>query len=196
MKKLNESGFAHFQLVAGALLVIGVVSFAAYRVGQNQTNNQQVSETKQPETVQEIKVSEQDEQKEVAIPEEVKEAPAAPVEEKKTTKTETTTTEKKKSEKTYLKMTKVSAVQNGSVIDVVSKLPQPLSGTCNFKLWQNGYEKVYSSVTITNSSDCVGQLNVANLPVYTGWSLHAWFDSSDGKTSASQAEEAISIQQP
>lgn len=195
MKSKNENGFAHLQLILGLVVLVGIVSFAGYRVGQNQSNkNQESSDDNKPETVQEIKVVEAEEQTEVVIPEEVKEI-APVVEEKTTVKTETPT-EKKKSDKTWLKMTKVSSVQTGGVIDVVATLPQALTGTCTFKLYQEGYEKVYTSVAIQNSTNCSGQLNVANLPIYTGWTLYGWFDSSDGKTSASQPEEAISIQTP
>lgn len=196
MKFKNENGFAHLQLIIGLVLLVGVVSFAGYRVGQNQSKeNQESSDDNKPETVQEIKAVEAEEQTEVVIPEEVKEIAPAPVEEKTTVKTETPT-EKKKSDKTWLKMTKVSSVQTGGVIDVVSTLPQALTGTCTFKLYQEGYEKVYTSVAIHNSTNCSAQLNVASLPVYTGWTLYGWFDSSDGKVSASQPEEAISIQTP
>jgi hypothetical protein len=197
--KTNQSGFAHLGIMAIAVVVVGVISFTAFRVGQSQINNRENSESNQPETVQEIKVAQEEEQqKEVVIPEEVKEVAAAPVEKQveKIVEPTKTTDIKKKEDKTWLKMTKVSAVQSGGVLNVVSRLPQALTGTCNFKLWQDGYDKVYSSVSISNSSDCAGQLNVSGLQTYSGWKYYVWFDSSDGKVSASQPEEAIRLVQP
>ncbi len=194
----KQKGFAHLQLLAAIIAVMSFVAFAAYRVGQIQSNNNKTSSTDDITTVQEIKTVESEEQEEVVIPDEVKEAESVPVEkadpepvEQKVS--EPAPEEKKKSDKRWIKMTKISATQNGSVIDVVSKLPETLTGTCGFKLWQDGYEKVYSTSSISNSTDCIGQLDISSLSTLTGWTLFAWFDSSDGTVSASQPEEPITI---
>jgi hypothetical protein len=176
--------------------VAGVISFGAYRVGQQSSESQQAQDVVNPELAGDIKVVEEEKTTEVVtIPadEKVVEKVAEPVVEKKVV---TETIEKKKEDKVWLEMTKVVGAQEGSVVKVQSKLPQALSGTCNFKLWQDGYDKVYSSNQITNSVDCIGQLDVSNLPTYSGWSLHVWFDGSDGKTHAYQKEAPITLQQP
>lgn len=196
--KHRQQGFAHLQLVVLLVLVLGVVGFGAYKVGQNQSDANRNAETEDIGLADEIKVVEEEAPEEVKIPAEEK-----PVEEKKVEqpvekKTEPTPekTEEKKEDKVWLEMTKVSASQSGSVFKVASRLPQSLSGTCHFKLYQEGYERVYSSKKISNSKDCVGQLNIDDLPTYDGWELHVWFDGSDGNTHAYQKESSVSLTDP
>lgn len=201
--KYNQSGIVHLQLIVVAVLVVGVVSFGAFRIGQVSSTRDQAKDENTDTSLAEdilIKEAEQNEAKEVEIPAEKtsveeqavpapKPAPK-PVEQKPTEET------KKKEDKVWLQMEKVVASQEGSVLKIVSRLPSDQTGKCNYKLWQNGYEKVYSSNNINGSRDCKGQLDISNLPTYSGWELHVWFDGSDGKTHGYQKEGAVSLTNP
>jgi hypothetical protein len=199
--KTNQLGFAHIGLIAVIFVVFGVVGFAAFRVGQHTSQNKETQTASTPEPASPIKLIEEEKPVvEVTIPAEEKliEKVAEPVTEKPAPapKPVEQTPKTKKEDKVWLEMTKVQDIQQGSVVLAQSTLPQAMSGTCNFKLWQDGYEKVFSSNQITNSKDCTGQLDISSLPTYTGWSLHVWFDASDGKTHAYQKESPISLTQP
>jgi hypothetical protein len=199
MKQITQNGFAHIQVIVLVVLVLGVVGFAAFRVGQTTSNNQAKDTIDEPSLAQDITIKE-DEQKEVTIPAEKTEAEQAAVEKP----APTTTTEKKpapttetvKKEKVWLNMEQVSAVQTGSFLNVVSRLPSAQSGKCQFKLYQSGFEKVYTYTTISNATDCSGSLDVFNLPTYSGWELHVWFEGFDGKTQGGQKEAPMALTDP
>lgn len=195
MKQKDQKGIAHLGLIAGLIVTIAVISFGAYRVSQNSSDEQsQIENEDSSETIDAIEVKEAEEEKAdpVEVPKEEKELASAPVEKKE----EPVETAEKKKDKTYVQMTKVSAVQDGSVVKVVSKLPSAYSGTCNYKLYQEGYERMYSSNQINASDTCSGQIDISGAKTYEGWELHVWFDSSDGKVSGWQTEEAFPLTDP
>lgn len=184
---MKQKGFAHVQLIAGLVLVLGVVSFAAYRVGQsNSTTNNNTENDQTVELAEGIEVKEE-ESKEITVPNEEPEKSPEPVE-AKPVETKPAEQAPEKKDKIYLSMKSVSATQDGSIVYVNSQVEQAVSGTCNFKLYREGFEKVQSTSKISNSQDCVGQINVASLPNYEGWSLFVWFDGDDGKTFAYQED--------
>lgn len=198
--KQKQSGFAHIQIVLLAVVVFSVIGFAAFRIGQASNNREQSKDLDTDTSLAQDITIKEDAKKEVAVPAEKETAS----QEKVATTPKTTTTtepkkvteETKKEDKVWLKMEQVSAQQTGSFLNIVSRLPSPQSGKCNFKLVQSGYEKVYTFTSISSSTDCAGSLDVSNLPIYSGWELHVWFDSFDGKTQASQKEAPISIVKP
>jgi flagellar basal body-associated protein FliL len=196
----DQAGIAHIQLIIGMVLVVGVVSFAGYRVGQSTRTNQQLQEIKEPIVVTDVSTKEAEQKAAdiVEVPPEEKalESTPVPVPAAAPKKVEATPKTEVKKEKVYVEMSKVSAVQNGTVLNIHSRLASAQTGTCNFKLYQEGYEKVYASIKIQSSNDCIGGLSVAGLPTYSGWSLHVWFDGSDGKTNGYQKEEPISLVAP
>lgn len=202
---MNQKGFAHVQLIAIVFTAVLVVGFAGYRIGQHQSSRVDRSgDLDDIATIEGLEILEQEQSqtKKVDIPEEKSEVAEVPQKTESTTpsqpapkKTEPES-QPKKQDKVWLNMTQKSAVQNGSQLNVVSELPKALSGTCNYKLWQEGYQAVYSSSKITSSSTCSGSINVSSLPTYSGWELHVWFDGSDGKTSASQKQTQISLTNP
>lgn len=197
--KHKQSGFAHIQVIIIGAVVLSVVAFAAYRVGELQTSNDQAkNETADAGLVDDITIKEEtvDESKEITIPSEKDVATTQPVEKKPASENKKEPVEEKKKDKVWLEMKKITATQDGSVVNIVSRLPSKQSGTCHFKLWQDGQEKVYSSKTISSATDCVGQLDVSSLATYSGWELHVWFDGSDGKTHAHQKEASITLSNP
>ena len=205
MKIPSQQGAIHLTTVLLGITLLSIVSFSAYRIGaaNNDSNNQEKSDTQDVSLTEEIQINEADENeaKEVTIPKEEEPVDTTPVaeavkEEPKVVYKEEPKEEVKKEDKVWLQMTKVSAVQEGSVVNISSRLPSAQSGTCHFKFWQDGYERVYSNTQISNSTDCVGQVNVANMVTYDGWELHVWFDGSDGKTHGYQAEEPFPLTNP
>lgn len=196
--KNKQHGFAHIQLVIIGLVVLGVIGLAAVRVNQSTNSNEQAKDLETDTSLAENIAINEDEQKEVTIPAEKEAATeeyVAPPK-KTTTVKKTEPVEEVKKEKIYVGMQKIVAEQEGSVVKIVSRLDSPQSGTCNFKLYQSGYEKVYASNTISGVTDCVGQLDISNLQTYTGWELHVWFDGSDGKTYGYQKESSITLTDP
>lgn len=198
MKKYSQHGIINPLVVIIIVAVLAVVSFSAYRIGQSNSSedSQSKTDTSDIDLAQSKTITEEEKEpsEEVTIPEEEK--TVAPVPVKEEPKPVEQPAEKKKTEEVWFQMTKVSAVQDGSVVKIVSKLPATYSGTCHFKFWQDGYDRVYSSTQITNSTECSGQLNVANMPTYDGWSLHVWFDANDGKTHGYQTEEPFPLTNP
>lgn len=204
----NQQGAIHFTTALLAIVVLSIVSFAAYRIGaSNDASNQSRTESQDVSLADGIKVNEasENEAKEVTIPKKETTADSAPVVEPPEEQSNSTHTEKpkeevkqeiKKEDKVWLQMQKISAAQKGSVVNVSSRLPSAQTGTCHFKLWQDGYERVYSNAQISNSTDCVGQINVANMVTYDGWELHVWFDGSDGKTHGYQTDEPFPLTDP
>lgn len=195
--KNNQKGIAHPVLIGLVVLVIGAIGFTAYRVGQNsnsQANNS--DDASITDSVGEIDIEKTAENETVKIPDDEEEKE----EEKPTTVTDTTKkTESNapdKKDKTYLNIKSVSVVQDGDKLNVHSKVEKAVSGTCNFKLYREGYEKVHISKSISNSQDCKGTLDISDMPNYTGWSLHVWFDGSDGKTYAYQDAKSVSLTDP
>lgn len=195
--KHNQNGIAHLQLILGLVLVLGVVGFAAYRVGQSNSSDQaNQQDTSDVDLAQELKVNEE-ESKEIDVPQEKEEAKVETEPAKKeTAQPEKTTDSHEKKDKTYLKMKSVSAVQDGSVVKIHSQVEQAVSGTCNFKLYRDGYPKTHTSNKISNSQDCIGQLDISSMPNYEGWSLHVWFDGDDGKTYAYQDSINFTLTDP
>lgn len=190
--KNNQQGLSHIIIVALIVLVIGVISFAAYRVGVSTSSQNQGTGSDQQPLVSDLKV--EDEQETVKVPKE--EEKTEPVKEvTKPTPAPDEKTEVKK-DKIYLNISLVSATQDGDKVNVHSTIEKAVTGTCNFKLYQEGYEKIYTSKKITESKTCKGSLDISDLPTYNGWSLHVWFDGSDGKTYAYQEEKAISLTNP
>lgn len=189
--KNKQKGIAHPILIGIMVLVVAAVGFTAYRVGKSNSGTVTNStDASQSDTVNEIKVD-KEESEPVKIPEEEKKTEPAPI---KTDKPVEQAPDKK--DKTYLTIKYVSAEQDGSTLAVHSKIEKAVSGTCNFKLYREGFEKVHSSKKITNSQDCKGTLDISNMPNYSGWSLHVWFDGSDGKTYAYQDAKSLSLTDP
>lgn len=179
-------------------MVFAVIGFAGYQVSMK-NSSQASSATKETDTTEKKALVTTESEKPVIIPE-TKPAAAPVAEPAPVTKTapapvKTATPEVKK-DKIYLNLTSLVAAQNGSKIDVHSRLDKPASGTCTFKLYQAGYPKVYATSKIANAVDCVGQLDVSALPIYSGWTLFVWFDGDDGRTYAYQKERLIDITQP
>lgn len=198
-KKNNQLGFAHLQAVALVLLVVSIGSFSAYRISQVSSANRAQKKADEIEKLSDISVTDakKDQVTSIEIPEEEKSLDSVPVPATPVKKETTTTTETQKpTDRTWLKMTKVSTTQDGNKLYAVSTLPTPLTGTCTAKLYQEGYSKVYASSSITNSTECSVQLDISSLPTYSGWTFFAFFDSSDGKVSASQSEEPITLSAP
>lgn len=186
MKK-DQRGLAHLYLVGIAVLLVGLGSFTTYRVMQSNNNLSNTPESaNDAEPKKEIVAVEEEKADEVDV---TKEEEAKPVEEPKKIQPKPDPVKK---EKVYLNISSESVAQDGAVLYVRSVVEKAVSGTCNFKLYQEGYNKVYSSNKISNSQNCEGQLDISNLPTYDGWGLHVWFDGDDGKTYAYQDV----IQQP
>lgn len=206
--KNTQRGAIHLTTALLAIAVLGIVSFAAYRIGaSNDLSSQSKAGTEDVSLAEGIKINEteEDEAKAVTIPKKETPADTAPVTEPTKEELKVAYTEKpkeevkqevKKEDKVWLQMQKISAAQSGSVVNVSSRLPSAQTGTCHFKFWQDGYERVYSNSLISNSTDCVGQINIANMVTYDGWELHVWFDGSDGKTHGYQTEEPFPLTNP
>lgn len=196
--KNNQNGFSHIIVIAAVALIIGVVGFAAFRVGQSNEaqNNQQKENVDNPKPKNQLSVEQKSDTVTVPSPEKtsepVKETPPptpapkpAPVEQPKS-----------KTNKTYLKISLISATQQGSVLNIHSKIERNVTGTCNFKLYKEGQPKIHTSNAINNASDCVGQLSLSSINDYQGWSVSTWFDGSDGLTYAYQQAVAAPISKP
>jgi hypothetical protein len=195
--KLNQRGIAHIQFILLAVLVVGVVGFASFRVGQMNKNKQQNNQdqTHSNEEISELKATEEKETEEVNIPSEKQEA--APISTPTETKTATKPTpEQPKKEKIQIGISLVSVNQQGATLNVHSKLDTPASGTCNYKLYKEGFDKVRASNKISNSQDCIGQLNLSGMPNYDGWSIYVWFEGDDGITQAWQDAKPVSLTTP
>ncbi len=207
--KNNQHGFAHLQIVVAFILVLGVVGFAAYQVGIRNSSDQQDNKKTQAQVELEKSLEVEEQKTEtVTIP---AEKPAA---ETSTTTTPTSETPKPappkpapkpvtkapatetKKDKVYLALKSAGVSQSGATLTIASKLDKAASGKCNFKLYQEGYDKRFSSNKISGSTDCNGQLDVAGLPTYSGWSLHVWFDGDDGKTYAYQDVMPVTVTNP
>lgn len=184
---MKQKGFAHLQLIAGLVLTLSLVSFAAYRVGQsNSTSNNNNENDQTIELAEGIEIKEE-ETKEITVPKEETEKTAEPeAVVPKPVESKPSEPAPVKKDKVYLSMKSVSASQDGSIVYVKSKIERAVSGTCNFKLYREGFEKLMTSNKISNSQDCIGQIDVTSMPNYEGWSLYVWFDGDDGKTYAYQ----------
>ena len=194
--KRSQEGAIQPLPIALAVVVLVVISFSAYRIGQNNSSQQSQTENdSSTEIAQEIKTNEEAVE-EITVPKE--EEPAQPVAAPAPAveKVEEPVVAEDKKDKVYLNITLAGATQDGVVVNVTSNIESPVTGTCNFKLYQEGYEKVYSSNQISNSQTCSGQLDVSSLPTYDGWELHVWFDGSDGKTFAYQEEQPFALNDP
>lgn len=192
---LNQKGIAHPTMLVLIALVIGTVGLTSFVVVKNNSANRESSQTasqteaEKSEDLNKLEAVEE-ENDEVEVPKEEKLVAPVPVEKK----TDTSNPDKK--DKVYLSMSLVSAVQQGNIVKVHSRVQSPVTGTCNFKLYREGFDKVYSTSTISNSQDCIGQLNVSSMPNYEGWNLHVWFDGSDGKTFAYQDAKPFALTSP
>lgn len=193
--KLDNKGIAHLPVIGLIVLVISVIGFTGYKIGQKQSN-EQANAGNDTSEIKEFKPEQEKSDETVIVPEE-KDVEVAPAEQVKPapapTKPSVKDTEKSK---VYIDISLVSAVQEGAIVKVHSKIAQNVSGTCNFKLYREGFEKNHTSTKISNSQDCIGDLNVSSMPNYEGWSLHVWFDGDDGKTFAYQKEQAFPLKNP
>jgi HD-GYP domain-containing protein (c-di-GMP phosphodiesterase class II) len=199
--KTKQQGLSHILLVFGVVITISVVAFGAYRVGSNSTNNSELQNASEQQEIDQedelVAVEPKEEEKEtIEIAAEKTELQKIEESKEEEVKKQEPVQQEKKKEKRYIEMTKVSAQQSGSVVKIVSRLPEKLSGTCHYKLYQEGYERIYSSNSISNATDCVGQLNVADAPTYEGWELHVWFDNTDFSVFGYQLEEAFPLSNP
>lgn len=196
MKTDKQQGFSHVVLVAMVVLLVGVIGFVAYRFGVITSTRNQEIQTEQTPLASDLKIEEEksetvkvpsEKKKTEAVKEETKPAPAPAPEEKPV---------EDKKEKIYLDMTYVSASQDGDSFLVESRLEKNATGTCNFKLYKEGQEKVYATKKISDSKTCKGSLDISDLATYSGWTLYVWFDGSDGKTYAYQKEKSVSLSDP
>lgn len=206
--KLNQKGMIGPVEIGAIILVIAVVGFTGFRIGNARTQVEEITANAQNDEAADeaarlaLKEQAEEDAKEIEIPKDESSVEKA-VEEPKTTEvpkqtpaeTKPVETEpvKEKKDITYIEFNKGGAGQSGDTVSASARLESEQTGTCYVKFYKEGHPKVFKEHALSNAKECAATFAISEFEVAGDWDIYIWFVSSDGKVEAHQASYPVDI---